>query len=275
MTAPTLTRGRAIGWTVAFVAVGVIVTTAAAIGAHAAGVGGLGSEIIGELVGFGFATWLIGFRVLHLGTVGLRYAGVGAPGRGFGLGLGFGFILAALAVVLTLIVGSGWSSAAGSMGNWLAAVATTGAVLLPAAFAEEIIFRGVALVALAQAFGRWPAIIALSVLFGLAHLGNEHVTPLAVINVALAGAFLSTMFYLPGGIWTSTGAHLGWNAAQAALGVPVSGLPFAIPYLAYRSAGPGWVTGGAFGPEGGVVATVVLVSALAIIVRRTVKDRLA
>lgn len=271
MSAAALTRGRAIGWTIAFFAVGAIVTIGVAVGAHALGVGGLGSEIIGELAGFGLATWLIGVRVLHLGAVQLRFRGTGPEGRGFGTGLGLGFGLAALAIILALATGSGWVRLPGTLGGWGAAVGATGGALLPAALAEEIIFRALALVVLASAFGRWPAIIALAILFGAAHLGNDHVTPLAAVNVGLAGVFLGMMFYLPGGIWSSTGAHLGWNLAQVALGVPVSGLPFAIPYLGFRSIGPEWVTGGAFGPEGGILATVVLAIAVGVLHRRSRK----
>ena len=38
----------------------------------------------------------------------------------------------------------------------------------------------------------------------------------------------------------------------------MSGLPFDIPYIDYRGGSPGWLTGGAFGPEGGLLATVAL-----------------
>lgn len=261
----------AIIWTVAFFGLGIILASVAGLGAHAIGVGDLGSEIIGELVGFGIATYVIGVHALKLDAVSLRYAGVGPRGRGFGVGLGAGVGLAALAMALALPVGAAWGRAAGSAGGWVEAAASTAAVLLPAAFAEELIFRGVGLVALAGAFGRWPAIIAIAVVFGAAHLGNAHVTALAVGNIVLAGVFLAAMFYLPGGIWTATGAHLGWNAALAALGAPVSGLPFAIPFLSYRSTGPDWVAGGAFGPEGGVCASLALVAAVAWLARRSPK----
>ena len=60
-------------------------------------------------------------------------------------------------------------------------------------------------------------------------------------------------------MWTAFGAHLGWNATLAALAAPVSGLPFDIPYIDYRMGGPAWLTGGAFGPEGGLLATVALI----------------
>jgi hypothetical protein len=122
-------------------------------------------------------------------------------------------------------------------------------------------------VVLGNAFGRGTAIVALSAVFALAHGLNPGITPLAAGNIALAGVFLGVTFYLPGGLWTATGAHLGWNATLAALGAPVSGLPFAMPMLDYRSGGPEWLTGGGFGPEGGVLGTAALAGATLMVVR--------
>ena len=102
------------------------------------------------------------------------------------------------------------------------------------------------------------ALVGLALLFGLAHLANPGVTPLAVANIAAAGIFLGLAFYAPGGIFTAFGAHLGWNATLAALDAPVSGLPFTIPAIDYVAGGPAWLTGGAFGPEGGLTATTAI-----------------
>ncbi|HVX89026.1 MAG TPA: CPBP family intramembrane glutamic endopeptidase, partial [Gemmatimonadales bacterium] len=132
-----------------------------------------------------------------------------------------------------------------------------------------VLFRGVGYVALTKEFGRVGPAIVLSVLFGAAHLGNDHVTGLAVANVALAGMFLSAAFWLPGGIWAATGVHLGWNLTLAALGAPVSGLAFTLPMLDYVMGSPQWLTGGEFGPEGGIVATIIVGTAAVWLFRRT------
>jgi hypothetical protein len=47
----------------------------------------------------------------------------------------------------------------------------------------------------------------------------------------------------------------------------VSGLPFDIPLLDYSSGGPTWLTGGTFGPEGGLAATLALTIGILVLTR--------
>ncbi|MFI5235134.1 MAG: CPBP family intramembrane glutamic endopeptidase [Gemmatimonadales bacterium] len=268
MTDAPLSGAKAIGWTVAYFVAGFILAALAGVGAHFAGAGDLAAEVVGELIGFGLATYIIGVRVLRLDAALLRYREVGRRGRGFAIGLLVGVVPAALAMTVALIAGAGWHTLPGGWSASARAVGALLALLLPAAFAEELVFRGTGMVLLARAYGRWPAIIGLAFFFGAMHAFNPGATPFAVANIALAGVYLGVAFYLPGGIWTATGVHLGWNLTLAALGAPVSGLPFSIPYLSYRMGAPAWVTGGSFGPEGGAIAALVLLLAVALVARR-------
>ena len=47
----------------------------------------------------------------------------------------------------------------------------------------------------------------------------------------------------------------------------MSGLPFPIPQINYLPGQPGWLTGGAFGPEGGALASIVLVATIVLTYR--------
>ena len=266
-----MTRWKAIGWTVAFFACSIVavVLVGMVIGRLVPPPHGLWVSVVAQVVGFGTATWLVGRKLMKLSWSDLRYAGVGVPWKGFGVGLGIGALPAVLALVIAAPAGhAGWSLDGGTFGEWARAIGGLALLLLPAAFSEEILFRGVGYVALSQAFGRLGPAIVLSVLFGAAHLGNPNVTPLAVVNVALAGVFLSAALWLPGGIWAATGVHVGWNITLAALGAPVSGMAFTLPMLDYAMGGPAWLTGGSFGPEGGFIATLIVGMAAVVLFRR-------
>ncbi len=274
MTEQTKARWKAIGWTVAFFACAIAAMLGVGMisGRIVPPPHGLWVSVAAQVVGFGIATWLIGIKAMKLSWADLRYRGVGSGGKGFAVGLGIGALPALLAMGIAAPAGhAGWTLDGGTFAEWSQAVGGLALILLPAAFSEEILFRGVGYVALSKEFGRLGPALVLSVLFGAAHLGNPNVTGLAVANVALAGIFLSAALWLPGGIWAATGVHLGWNITLAALGAPVSGLGFTLPMLDYSMGGPGWLTGGAFGPEGGAIATLIVGTAAAVLFQKTSK----
>jgi membrane protease YdiL (CAAX protease family) len=224
-----------------------------------------------QLLGFLLATvmigrWMLQWRFSDLRWTRGRVAFTGA-GRGLALGAGAAVLAVGSAVLLRTAF---WSPDRGGLGDYLAQVAKTTAVLAPAALSEEVMFRGLPLVLLAGVIGRTPALLLISgCVFSLVHGLNPNITGLGFCNIALAGLFLGVVFYAPGGIWTAFGAHLGWNAALAALDAPVSGMPFRIPLFDYHAGPPYWVSGGPFGPEGGVLATLALVGALLVAQRWT------
>ena len=226
---------------------------------------------VAQLVGFLVATLIIGKWALGWTFRDLRWTR-GRPALVGALkGLGLGAAAAALAIVSAVALHAAfWSADRGDVGEYVAQVSKTAAVLAPAALSEEVMFRGLPLVLLAKVMGRWPALVLVAgIVFSLLHGLNPNITPLAYVNVALAGIFLGVAFYAPGGIWTAFGAHLGWNVMLAALDAPVSGLPFSIPVLDYHAGDPSWLSGGPFGPEGGALATIALGAALVVAWRWT------
>jgi membrane protease YdiL (CAAX protease family) len=272
---------KAIGWSVAFGVEGTVIGLMATLGFGALLTGevdpdwfirpGLRQAVAqgaGLLLGFGIASYHIGYRVLGRTWADLRWFVPGGRGKRFGQGMLVGIAAASCAMVMAVVVASaGWTIGEGSFLDWIRAASLTGAALSLPALSEEVMFRGLPLVLLAGVLGRWQAVVFTSVLFGLAHLWNPEATLLGLANITLAGILLGTVFFSPGGLWAAWGAHLGWNLSLAALGAPVSGLPLAIPLLEYRSGGPAWLSGGAFGPEGGILASVATISAILIVSR--------
>lgn len=247
-------------------------TAAASAWLAALGPGSMLLQAVVTLASTALFTWLIGVRLLGLTRHDLRYQQGRAARSGLGLGLLAGALSAGLALLISVMAGqAGWVDDRGNFGDYLGESLKTVAVLAPAALAEEVLFRGVPLVLLAAAFGRGSAVVAIAVLFALAHITNPNATPLALGNIALAGIFLGLAFYAPGGIWTAFGAHLGWNSLLACLDTPVSGVPFEIPMLEYNPGSPAWLTGGSFGPEGGLAATLALTAAILVTARWATK----
>ncbi len=254
--APLLTRGA----------------TSAQLAAHPTPLFALGQGVI-LLFTFGAATWIVGVRALGLDAAALRWSTRLPRLRGFGIGVALGILPAAVAMTMGVFAaGAGWTHDGGSLAGWVSQAWKTVLILAPAALAEEIMFRGLPMVVAARVLGRGRAIVLLSVLFAMAHVTNPNVTSAAIFNIVLAGIFLSLGFFSAGGIWTAFGAHLGWNATLATLAAPVSGLPFDIPYIDYHMGGPAWLTGGAFGPEGGLLATGVLAAAAVLVARWNGKE---
>jgi hypothetical protein len=101
-----------------------------------------------------------------------------------------------------------------------------------------------------------------SVPFALAHLGNPNVAPVfTFVNTTLAGVWLGLAYWKTRSLWFPLGVHWAWNWAMGALlGLPVSGITeiAPTPLLSVRLSGPGWLTGGAYGLEGGLACTLAL-----------------
>lgn len=137
--------------------------------------------------------------------------------------------------------------------------------LLAAAF-EETLFHGYALQTLLEGIGVYPALFLISVVFSLSHRANPHIALIGLINIALASLLLALGYLKTRALWLPIGVHFSWNAFQALCGLPVSGLDFGPGLIQLELSGPEVLTGGAFGPEGGLLATAVFILALAFVV---------
>jgi membrane protease YdiL (CAAX protease family) len=126
---------------------------------------------------------------------------------------------------------------------------------------EEVIFRGIIYRIAEENLGTNLALIVSALLFGLAHLPNEHANVVSVISAASGGLLAGLLFSLTKRLWLPIFFHAGWNWAQASLGVAVSGIEELPGFLQGRLEGPELITGGAFGPENSII-TVVLILVL-------------
>jgi len=136
-------------------------------------------------------------------------------------------------------------------------------IFIIAAAAEEILFRGYPLQTMMRALPFLAAVIPSSLLFAYVHLDNPNVTlGFTFINTTLAGFWLAVAYLRTRSLWFPLGLHWAWNWAMGALlGLPVSGITSLTPAPLFRAtdSGPAWLTGGAYGIEGGAACTVALI----------------
>lgn len=131
-------------------------------------------------------------------------------------------------------------------------------VLLFGAVGEELLFRGYAFQVLLREIGPFATILPISVLFGMAHASNLSATPLAVINTIGWGIILGVAFLRSGDLWFPIGLHFGWNWILPIFGVNLSGFTMKVAGYTMRWELSDFWSGGAYGPEGGILTTVVL-----------------
>lgn len=201
------------------------------------------------------ATWLLAVRVDHRA---LAWLGLHGGVRGLTeLVLGSLAGVAIVGLPILVLAALGWVSwtAAADASVWRGAELS--ALLLGAAFTEELLFRGYPFRVLEGRFGPVAAVLATSAAFGAAHGANPGIGPLAFVNIGLAGALLGVAYWRTRSLWFVGGVHFGWNWLMAASGLSVSGLDVSISGLEAVLSGPASWTGGAFGPEGGLLVTIV------------------
>lgn len=130
---------------------------------------------------------------------------------------------------------------------------------------EEILLRGVFFRLLEEQLGSYIALFISSALFGAMHLGNPNSSLIAAIGIALqAGLFLGAAYMFTRNLWFPIAIHFAWNFTQAGIfGANVSGNPIGKSLFTTKIEGADWFTGGAFGPEGSVQATVFCLLATA------------
>jgi hypothetical protein len=146
-------------------------------------------------------------------------------------------------------------------------------ILLFGAVGEELLFRGYAFQVLLQNMGPWATILPVSVLFGIAHLNNQNVSTLGILNTMLWGVLLGYAFLRSGDLWLPIGLHFGWNWTLPLLGGNLSGFTMGTTgYLLHWKAGLLW-SGGAYGPEGGLLTTGVIVVLFVYLLRAPIRTQ--
>ncbi|MDP1675757.1 MAG: type II CAAX endopeptidase family protein [Bacteroidota bacterium] len=136
-------------------------------------------------------------------------------------------------------------------------------------YGEEFLFRGYIFQVFVEGTNKTIATLTIALLFAFAHFKNPNVSLFGLINVGLAGIWLSIAYFKTKALWLPIGLHISWNFFQGFVySFPVSGTTSDKEQIGKAIvSGPEWLTGGAFGPEGGALATIMLIIGTFVIVQ--------
>ena len=194
--------------------------------------------------------------------------------REWRLDLGVGFALGALmlAAVFAIEYLAGWltiTSTNQTTLNGPLMLTGLGTLLVMAgiAFNEELVFRGYQLLNLSEGLPKMKKsnlgmalMMALtSLLFAFMHFGSPNNHLLGWTNIFLAGMLLAWGYVLTGQLALPIGFHLAWNFfEQFVFGYAANGEAPVGWLIGSQVNGPALWTGGSFGPDGGLLITLLL-----------------
>ena len=189
----------------------------------------------------------------------------------FDLLAGIGIVLVQLGFIYGIMSSLGWLTFDGfawefdAPGTVLMTTLLFFVIFLLVGWNEELLSRGYHLQTIASGLNMFWAVLISSAFFGLLHLDNPHATWVSTAGVFFAGVYQSYGYIRTRQLWLPIGLHVGWNFFEGVVfGFPVSGLDiYALTRI--QVTGPVSWTGGAFGPEAGLILLPSLIVGSALI----------
>ncbi|MGT2950743.1 CAAX protease family protein [Streptococcus cuniculi] len=125
---------------------------------------------------------------------------------------------------------------------------------------EELSTRGWLFPGVARRTSLPIGILVSSVLFSLLHLGNNAISWISLLNIALFGLFACLYVLKTDNIWGVSAVHAAWNCFQGTVfGINVSGISVSYSLMGFSpTSAPDYLSGGEFGSEGSIFASIVL-----------------
>ena len=130
-----------------------------------------------------------------------------------------------------------------------------------AAAMEEILCRGGMINICLKYYNKVAAIIISSIIFALMHIFNGNFGWVGCLNIFLLGVVMALYYVYRKNLWYPILIHLAWNYVQGpVLGFSVSGTQTP-QFITQEQHGSTLLTGGEFGFEGSIIATIILLIA--------------
>lgn len=216
------------------------------------------------LIGIFLSAWIV-----------WHFRGVSLAGLGRSLAIRKKDLLSGISLAIVLYaVGFGVSLLAG-------AIEIAGVVFNPSsllisfvffllvAITEEFALRGFVLERMLQGgVNKFWALFLSATLFSLVHIANPNFDFLSFINILLAGILLGSSYIHTRNLCFPIALHWFWNWIQGpVLGYEVSGNKFCDGLLTLHLPETNLINGGAFGFEGSILCTVLMVAGTAVILK--------
>ena len=216
------------------------------------------------LIGIFLSAWIV-----------WHFRGVSLAGLGRSLAIRKKDLLSGISLAIVLYaVGFGVSLLAG-------AIEIAGVVFNPSsllisfvffllvAITEEFALRGFVLERMLQGgVNKFWALFLSATLFSLVHIANPNFDFLSFINILLAGILLGSSYIYTRNLCFPIALHCFWNLIQGpVLGYEVSGNKFCDGLLTLYLPEANLINGGAFGFEGSILCTVLMVAGTAVILK--------
>ena len=172
---------------------------------------------------------------------------------------GIGITFVQMGFIYITMLGLGWLTFTGFAWQFdpinvvISSVLTFFVIFIFVGWNEELLSRGYHLQTIASGINLFWGVVISSAVFGLLHLGNPNATWVSAAGIFFAGIYLAFAYIRTKQLWLSIGLHIGWNFFEGVVfGFPVSGLDI-YPLTRIKVTGPELWTGGAFGPEAGLI----------------------
>lgn len=215
------------------------------------------------IIPFGFTTlsifiWVVLVERRNIGSLGFeKEQWIKKYLRGFFIGV---FMLSICSITYVFLGAVEYDEAAAGGGKVLLGVLILLVGWIIQGATEEIMTRGWLMPVIGVRYNVPLGIIISSTIFGAMHIFNPGVSKLSLVNLVLFGIFAALYAIWEEGLWGICALHSAWNWTQGNIfGFKVSGTePAGGTLLAFRTTGSDIITGGAFGPEGGLVVSLIL-----------------
>ena len=180
-------------------------------------------------------------------------------GKNLSIGICLGVVLQSL-TILVIFLNKGFTVVSV---NSILFILPSLTMAFTSAIFEEILFRGIIFRITEEKLGSYWALLISAIIFGAMHLANPHSTVVAALGLAIqAGLLLAAAYIFTRNLWFPIAIHFAWNFMQSGIfGLSTSGSNMGKSLLTTKIEGAEWFTGGQFGPEGSIQATIFCLAA--------------